>query len=343
MSGTAWWEPEQFASRKAILALRQTSIRALRRHFESLDFDEVETPCLQLSPGMEVHLMAFATQLDNAMGLPSRLMHLHTSPEFAMKKLLVAGMERIWQLAHVFRNAEHSPTHHPEFTMLEWYQTGAGLEDGMDQIEALVRAVAQATGVAVLRRGDCTCDPFAPWQRLSVADAMQTYAGIDLLPITHDRTTLAQHAKRLDIHVAEGDLWEDIFFKIMMVCVEPNLGMGVPTLLHSYPVAQAALARPCPVDPRVARRFELYACGVELANAFDELTDAAEQRRRFEADMALRQQLYGHRYPVDEDFLAALERGLPPAFGCALGFDRLVMLLTAAPRLDQVLWAPVQG
>ena len=341
MTRTAWWHPDNFASRKDLLRQRSRAIRAVRRWFEDRGYDEVETPCLQVSPGMEVHLMAFATQLDDPYGGKPRLMHLHTSPEFAMKKLLVAGLERIWQLAHVFRNNESSATHHPEFTMLEWYQAGAGLEDGMEQITQLVRAVCTALGCSDLLRGDRRCDPFAPWESLSVAQAFDRYAGIDLLPLLYDRQALASQAQRLDIAVGDGDSFEDIFFKIMMVCVEPNLGMTVPTLLHSYPVAMAALARPCPVDPRVARRFELYACGVELANAFDELTDPVEQRRRFQADMAVRQQLYGHMYPIDEDFLAALSTGLPAAFGCALGFDRLIMLAVNAPRIDDVLWCPV--
>ena len=341
MTGLQWWQPANFARRKDFLSGRAQAVRAMRRFFESLDYVEVDTPCLQISPGMEVHLMAFATQLTDPYGGPEQTLHLHTSPEFAMKKLLVAGLPKIWQMAHVFRNHERSATHAPEFTMVEWYRSGASLEDGMDEICRLVRSVAALLGQTVLRRGDLRCDPFAPWQRLSIAQAFQLYAGIDILGLVGDLNGLAEHARRLEISVGDRDTWEDIFFKIMMVRIEPHLGMGVPTLLHSYPIAMAALARPCPVDPRVALRFELYACGVELANAFDELTDAAEQRRRFVADMDLRESLYQHRYPLDEDFLAALEQGLPPAFGCALGFDRLVMLLTGAQTIDQVLWTPV--
>jgi len=336
-----WWRPQNFARRKNTLDQRVKAVNALRRFFDHSQYVEVETPCLQVSPGMEVHLMAFETALDDPYGGPSTRLHLHTSPEFAMKKLLVAGVPRLWQMAHVFRNNERSPTHHPEFTMVEWYRTGATLEDCMDETCELVRAVATAMGQPMMRRNSHTCDPFAPWQRLSIAQAFQHYAGIEILATATDRAVLAPLAQAINISVSPSDSWDDIFFKIMMDQIEPHLGMGAPTILHSYPVSMAALARPSPHDPRVAERFELYACGVELANAFDELTDAHEQRRRFEADMATRHSLYGHRYPIDEDFLAALELGFPQTVGIALGFDRLIMVLTGAATIDDVLWVPV--
>lgn len=346
MSGKEWWRPEVFASRKGNLAVRAKAIAAVRAFFTARDFAEVETPCLQISPGMEPHLKAFTTAFVDPFGGPDQELALHTSPEFAMKKLLVAGVPRLYQLARVFRNSERSPTHHPEFTMLEWYRAGARLTDLMEDTEALVRASATAAGVAGLRRDGITCDPFAPWRRLSVAEAFFQYAGIDILataPAPHapDRALLAAEASRIGISVSLNDRWDDIFFKIMLDRIEPHLGHGVPVFLHSYPVSMAALSRPSPDDPRTAERFEAYALGVELANAFGELTDAAEQRRRFEADMALKQALYGERHPVDEDFLAALDFGMPESAGIALGFDRLVMLLTGAGAIDDVLWAPV--
>ena len=340
--GQEWWRPQNFARRKPLLEQRAKAVQTLRHFFDQRDYVEVETPCLQISPGMEVHLMAFETQFNDPYGNGSTKYHLHTSPEFAMKKLLVAGMPKLWQMPHVFRNNEQSATHHPEFTMLEWYRTGISLNDGMDETCELVRSIATALGQSTLRRGDHICDPFAPWQHLSVADAFDHYAGIDILSTVNNRDGLGILAQNIGLSVSPTDLWEDIFFKIMMDRIEPHLGMTVPTFLHSYPVSMAALARPSPTDPRVAERFELYACGVELANAFDELTDPAEQRRRFLADMDLRQNLYGHRYPIDEDFLAALEQGLPPAVGIALGFDRLIMVLTGAETIEQVLWVPVR-
>ncbi len=348
MTGREWWRPEALARRKAKLEVRTRTVQAVRSFFAAEGFTEVETPCLQISPGLEPHLQAFRTAFADPWGGAEQALYLHTSPEFAMKKLLAAGMERIWQMARVFRNGERSPTHHPEFTMLEWYRTGAGLEQMMDDVEALVRAAAAAAGVAELRRADTSCDPFRPWRRLSVAEAFAEYADIDVLatapdPWAPDAGRLKAEARRIGISVSPADRWDDVFFKILLDRIEPHLGHGVPVFLHSYPVSMAALAHPAPGDPRVAERFEAYACGVELANAFGELTDPAEQRRRFEADMDLKQALYGERYPLDEDFLAALAAGMPDSAGIALGFDRLVMLLTAAETIDEVLWAPVAG
>jgi lysyl-tRNA synthetase class 2 len=346
MAGKEWWRPEVFAARKENLELRSRVTAATRAFFAAQSFAEVETPCLQISPGLEPHLKAFSTALADPFGGPDQPLHLHTSPEFAMKKLLVAGVPRLYQLARVFRNAERSATHHPEFTMLEWYRAGASLIDLMDDTEALVRDCARAAGVERMRRQRAECDPFAPWLRLSVAEAFSEYAGIDILatapdPTSPNRSALEAEAVRIGISVSPSDSWEDIFFKVMLDRIEPHLGFDRPVILHSYPVSMAALSRPSPDDPRVAERFEAYAMGVELCNAFGELTDAAEQRRRFAADMDLKEKLYGERYPVDEDFLAALDFGLPDSAGIALGFDRLVMLLAGAERIDDVLWAPV--
>jgi lysyl-tRNA synthetase class 2 len=346
MSGQAWWHPDNFARRRAALETRARALAALRQFFAGQDFLEVETPCLQVSPGMEPHIMALATELSEPLASGKRRLYLHTSPEFSMKKLLVAGVERLYQIAHVWRDGERSPIHHPEFTLLEWYRAGAGYETLMADCEGLLRATAEAAGVSELRRGARRCDPNAPAERLTVADAFARHCGIDLLatapdPRVPDTAPLAAAARRVGLYVSENDSWEDVFFRVMLERIEPYLGDGRPTILCEYPVSMAALSRPSPRDARVAERFELYACGLELANAFGELTDAAEQRRRFEADMALKEKLYGVRYPIDEDFLAALEHGMPESAGIALGFDRLVMLLTGAETIEDVLWAPV--
>lgn len=343
-----WWHPDQLAARRPHLIARGQAVAATRGFFALRDFVEVETPCLQISPGMEPHLKWFETRLTDPYGGPDQPLCLHTSPEFAMKKLLAGGMERIWQMARVFRNAERSKTHAPEFTMLEWYRAGAGLEALMLDCEGLVRTCAEAVGVEALTRNGRSCDPFLSWRRLSVAEAFTTYAGIDLLatapdPLAPDRDRIAAEATRIGVSVSPSDQWDDIVFRVMFDRIEPHLGFDWPVILHSWPLAMAALARPDPEDGRVAQRFEIYALGVELANAFGELTDPVEQRRRFAADQALARSLYGAAPPQDEDFLAALEFGLPDSAGIALGFDRLVMLLTGADRLDQVLWAPVAG
>lgn len=346
MPGKEWWRPERFASRRDGLLSRARILSSLRARFAAWDFTEVETPCLQASPGLEPHIMALAVDLAEPLAGGSHRLYLHTSPEFAMKKLLVAGMPRIFQFAHVWRDGERSATHHPEFTMLEWYRAGEGYAQLMQDCAELMRDAATAAGTGEFRRAGRRCDPFATPKRLTLQQAFQEYCGIDLLattpdPWNPDRDALAAEARRIGLFVSDNDTWEDVFFRVMLDRIEPHLGDGAPLILCEYPVSMAALSRPCPHDPRVAERFELYACGVELANAFGELTDPAEQRRRFTADMDLKEKLYGVRYPIDEDFLAALESGMPDSAGIALGLDRLVMLATGAGELAEVLWAPV--
>jgi lysyl-tRNA synthetase class 2 len=310
----SWWDPQTHADRRPMLMARARATAAARRWFEDRGFVEVETAALQLSPGNEAHLHAFSTEAVGPAGGRAPL-HLRTSPEFAAKKLLAAGEPKLFEFARVWRNRERGPLHHPEFTMLEWYRAGAPYTVLMDDCAALLRLAAEAAGTAALTWRDKSCDPHLEPERLTVAEAMHRYAGIDVLG-------------------------SDLFSRVMTQLVEPRLGIGRATLLYEYPISEAALARPTPHDPRVSERFELYACGVELANAFGELTDPAEQRRRFEADMDEKMRVYGERYPIDEDFLAALAV-MPEASGAALGFDRRVMLATGARRIEDVLWTPV--
>jgi elongation factor P--(R)-beta-lysine ligase len=342
----AWWRPDRFALRHERLMARGRILGALRNFFAERDFTEVDTPALQVSPGLEPHLQAFGTELHDPGAGASAPRYLHTSPEFAMKKLLVAGLPRIWQLAHVFRNGERGPTHHPEFAMLEWYRAGALWRDLVADCEALLWACQQAAGVESMRWRGRAADARRPWSLCSVADAFQQFAGIDLLatapdPLRPDAALLAAAAAQIGVEPHPGDDWEALYFRIFLDRIEPNLGIGAPTILHDYPVSMAALSRRSPADPRVCERFELYVCGLELANAFGELTDPAEQCARFAADQAKKRALYGETYPIDEDFLAALAHGMPEAAGIALGFDRLVMLLTGAEDIEEVLWAPV--
>jgi lysyl-tRNA synthetase class 2 len=334
-----WWDKERFAARRPVLESRARILAAVRHWFGAQGFTEVDTPALQVSPGLEPHLKAFATWLETPEG-ERRLRYLHTSPEFAMKKLLSAGMTRIWQLGHVFRNGERAGTHSPEFTMAEWYRVDAPYTDLMDDCVELLRSACRAAGTTTLEFRGRVCDPFGAREVLSVPEAFSRHCGIDLLATGEDVERLAAAAAAIGVARHEGDSWEDLFFRIMLDRIEPNLGLGVPTMLADYPVSMAALARPKPAEPRLAERFELYACGLELANGFGELTDAAIQRRRFEADMDLKARLYGERYPIDEDFLAALAQ-MPDASGVALGIDRLVMLATGAASIEDVLWAPV--
>jgi len=326
-----WWDADALARRRPYLEARARIVATVREFFAARGFTEVETPALQASPGLEPHLRPFKTTLEDALGAAPRTLYLHTSPEYAMKKLLAAGVERPFQIARVFRNAEGSALHHPEFTMLEWYRRGEGYGAIMDDGAALLAACAKT-----YRRGAVTCDAAAAPQRVTVADAFERFAGVDVFA-----ADLAGEAKRIGVAVSADDAWDDVFFKIFLDRIEPRLGVGAPTLLTEYPASMAALARLKPGDPRVAERFELYVCGVELANGFAELTDAEEQRARFEDDRARRKQLYGDDAPpIDEELLAALPR-IGTASGVALGLDRLVMLATGAARIEDVLWAPV--
>jgi lysyl-tRNA synthetase class 2 len=317
------WEAEQLAARLPHLRRRGLMRAAVRAFFEARGYMEVETPYAVPAPGEEVHVPAFG------LNPPGR--YLNTSPEFAMKKLLAGGAGKIFQLARVWRNEPPSDTHAPEFCMLEWYRLGAGMGELMDEVEALLRVLLPPS---VTWRG--VTANFETFERLTVAEAFARYIGVDVLATAGDAQALAGAA---GVALRPGEDWEDLFFRLLLERVEPRLGRPHPTFLTHWPAAQAALARRDPADPRVAERFELYCCGLELANAFVELTDAAEQRARFVADRARRHALYGPDWEMDEDFLSAVAQ-LPECAGIAMGFDRLVMLATGAPRIGDVQWLP---
>src|SRR5580698_3780770 len=341
---SAWWSPRRHADVRPFLMARSAVTREIRAWFDEQGFVEVETGILQVSPGNETHLHAPRTELIDADG--RRLTrYLRTSPEFACKKLLAAGEAKIFEFARVFRDRERGDLHLPEFTMLEWYRADAGYDAVMADSVVVIAHAAQATGMTGFSFRGRSADPFAEPELLTVAAAFDRFAGIDLLATIADgegdRAALAAAANQR-VRITDDDTWSDIFSKVLVEHVEPNLGQGRLTLLFEYPVPEAALARAKPSDPRVAERFEVYACGVELANGFGELTDAGEQRRRFMAAMDEKQRRYGERYPLDEEFLRAVA-AMPEASGVALGFDRLVMLASGATRIDQVVWTPPLG
>lgn len=338
---TRWFDPDRHADRRPLLLARNRIIAAIRGWFAAHGFIEVECGAMQMSPGNETHLHGFATDLIQPDGTTERR-YLHTSPEFACKKLLAAGETRIFDVARVYRNRERTLIHVPEFTMLEWYRARESYEMVISDSLALVKLAAETAGTRLFRWRAREADPLAEAEWLTVNDAFRRYAGVDLLATLDagggaDRDALARSSP---VRIAADDTWSDIFSRILSEEVEPHLGNGRLTVLYEYPAVEAALARTCPHDARVAERFELYACGVELANGFGELTDAAEQRRRFEAAMDEKQRIYGERYPLDEELLEALDM-MPPASGVALGLDRLVMLATGAVSVEQVLWTPV--
>jgi lysyl-tRNA synthetase class 2 len=336
---TPFWR--RHADRRPFLVERARIVAALRQFFAARDFLEVETTTLVPSPGNETHLHAFATDLVTPAATHQRL-YLRTSPEFACKKLLAAGERRIVELARSFRNRERGALHHPEFTLVEWYRAHEPYEVLMEDCAAILALAARTTGAARFSFRDRAIDPFAPPERLTVADAFARHGGIDLMAVLPptEPAAFAAAAHAAGIRTAADDTWGDIFSRVLVERIEPSLGLERATILYEYPAVQSPLARPKPSDPRLAERFELYACGVELANGFGELTDAAAQRARLEEQMAEKERIYGERYPIDEDFLSALA-AMPPASGVALGFDRLVMLATGARRIEDVLWAPL--
>jgi lysyl-tRNA synthetase class 2 len=341
---TPWWDRARHIDRLPFLAARGAVTRAVRSWFDEQGFVEVETGILQVSPGNETHLHAPRTELKDSAG-QGVTRYLRTSPEFAAKKLLAAGEQKIFEFARVFRDRERGDLHLPEFTMLEWYRANATYDAVMADSVVIIAHAAQATGIRRFSFRGRTADPFAEPELLTVAAAFDRLAGIDLLATISDgngdRAALANAADG-KVRISDDDTWSDIFSKVLVEHVEPQLGQGRLTVLVEYPVPEAALARAKPSDPRVAERFEIYACGVELVNGFGELTDAEEQRRRFTQAMDEKQRRYGERYPVDEDFLAAVAQ-MPQASGTALGFDRLVMLASGATKIDQVVWTPPAG
>ena len=352
---THWWQPQTHAERRPLLLARNKIKTALRAWFADRNFVEVEPSILQRSPGNETHIHAFQTALEMP-GEPARTRFLHTSPEFACKKLLAAGETRIFSFGPTFRNGEASALHLHEFTMLEWYRADADYHAMMADCLSILQIALESAGADGFRHHDRKStlpNPDQPpsqgqtqWQpaHLTVCEAFRTFANIDLAATLKgretDRDALASAAIAQGYRIADDDTWSDIFSRVLVQSIESELGMPAPVFLLDYPVAEAALARVSPNDPKLAERFELYVCGVELANGFSELTDAREQRRRFAAQMDEKARIYGTRYPIDESFLHALDM-MPPAAGCALGFDRLVMLTTGATRIEQVVWTPL--
>ncbi len=321
-----WWNPEIYLKNQPQRKIRRQVIDTIRTYFNRQGLLEVDTPTLQPAPSDEVHLKCFQ----------AGPYYLHTSPELAMKKLLVAGEQNIFQICHTYRDEPISQTHYPEFTMLEWYRTQTDYTAMMRDTIGVVRACCKKCGVQELHHNGQSANPFKRWQKLTVAQAFKKYAGVNLWA-----KDLKSEAERIGLTCAPSDTWEDVFFRIMLNKVEDKLGYGVPTILCEYPIQLGALARAKPNHPRVCERFEAYICGVELCNAFSELTDPIEQRQRFQENYRERKRLYGWDDPMDEDFLQALELGMPKASGNALGVDRLIMLISGEQELKNTIWVPM--
>ena len=318
-------------SRRAI-RVRANALRETRAYFHDLGFIEVETPCLVPSPGMEPHLRSFSTRSSRG-----ALRFLHTSPEYAMKRLLSTGEERVYQICKTFRDEPFARYHSGEFTMLEWYRAFASYEEIARDVERLVVHLARKLhGATHLAYGKDTIDLSAPWERLTVEQAFRRFSTIQTSPVTDPDGFTAEVHKA---HPSSGATFEDAFFQIFLEQVEPRLGRQKPTLLMDYPESMAALSK-CRTTAPAAERFEVYVAGVELANAFTELNDPDEQRRRLKVERRERSRTGMPEHPIDEAFLDALETGMPPAGGIALGFDRLLMLLANVPHIEDTLSFP---
>lgn len=340
----AWWHKTNYQARQPVLHLRARVLHAIRAFFHNQGFVEVETPVLQVSPGIERHIRPVAAEVRCGAGGEKVSRFLHSSPEFAMKKLLSAGETRIFQICHVFRDGEVGRLHQPEFTMLEWYRTDATYEQLMADVERLVKEVAIAASAPSLSFDNHRWSTDSAWHRTTVADAFRDLAGIDVLATlerdTMDREGLRAAAIEAGVRTGDQESWDDIFHRVMLEKVEPVLASKGAAFLYDYPAPVGALARRSDDDPRICERVEAYVCGVELANGFSELIDADDQRRRFEADRDHFAMNYGAAPPIDESFLTALQ-AMPQSAGMALGVDRLIMLLTGAPDVASVQWAPL--
>lgn len=339
-TGAGQWEQLVRAPEaRAVLQKRAAVIAAVRSFFAKRGFVECDTPALVAAPGMEPYLSPFETTLIDERGKKTRA-YLVTSPEYGLKKMLVAGFERVFDLARVYRNGEEwGKTHNPEFLMLEWYRAYAGYREIMDDVEELLRfAAKEATGgLRVPFRG--TTVDFSSVERITVAEAFRQYAGMDP-EVLRDRDALFAAVRAKGYRPEEKERYEDLFFRVFLNEVEPCLGQRRPTIIYDYPAPLAALSKLKEGDPAFAERFEAYAGGLELTNGYTELNDPDEQRARLVEERALRKKLKKPQLPIDEDLVAALEVGMPPSGGTALGIDRLVMLLTDAADIDQVRFLP---
>ena len=312
------------------LRTRALILQAIRAFFDGEGFVEIDPPALLAYPGQEPYLSPFSLSVENEQG-QTWTGYLHTSPEYALKKTLAAGFERIYAMGKCYRNKESfGGMHNPEFTMLEWYRAHKDMSAIMDDCEALFQTIAAATGEHQAF--------MASWKRISMRDLWQEVLGVNLDDYL-DVPSMRALCESYGYTPTDDEPYEDLFYRIFLNHIEPTLGKAQPTIVSHYPAQMAALAELDATDPRYAERFEIYIHGVELANAFTELTNPAEQRRRFIEEQALRTKRKEPVYPLDEDFLAALA-DMPPAAGIALGVDRLVQLFTNCQNIDHVLVLP---
>jgi lysyl-tRNA synthetase class 2 len=337
---STWSELKNNHRLKNIYDTRVNILRLIREFFWSLGFVETDTPIAIKNPGQEPYLNPVPVVFSDPVGREYNF-YLHTSPELAMKKLLAAGYEKIFQIVKCFRNNESfGGNHNTEFAMVEWYRSPGNYQEIMDDTENLFKFVGKKLNKETVKYNNKEINIFGKWERQSMKEIWEKFVNVNLDDYL-ELKSLKKLAENKGYAVDENDAYEDVFFKIFLNEIEPHLGKETPIFVYDYPAQMTSLSRLCENDPRYAERFELYIGGLELANAFGELTDANEQKKRLENDKELRSKLGKATWPVDADFIAALQSGISPAGGIALGVDRMVLLFTGARDLNEVIFGSI--
>lgn len=325
---------------KEIYSKRLEILRLTRDYFWSQNFVEAETPIALRLPGQEPYLNPMSVEIKDPYSVSYKF-YLRTSPEFALKKLLAAGWERVFEISKCFRNIESfGGTHNPEFTMIEWYRAPGRFFDIMDDTENLFKYIGQKLNVLKLKYRDREINYLGDWDRVSVKELWKKFINVnfdDYLDIENLKKLVYDRGWTVE----DGDEYEDLFYKIFLNEIEPNLGSDKPVFIYNYPAQMCSLSRLCSDDSRYAERFELYVGGLELANAFGELTDPGVQNYNLIKDNSLRIKLGKEVWSIDKDFITALESGIPTAGGIALGVDRMVVLFTGARDINEVIFQSV--
>lgn len=348
---SSWRELKNNPRLREIYRLRLKVIKLIREFFWSQGYDETDTPVAVRYPGQEPYLNPIPIKLHDPDGREQRF-YLQTSPEFAMKKLLAAGFDKIFQICRCFRDYEEfGGLHNTEFTMVEWYRAPGQLEEIEQDTEKLFKVIAKELGRQTVSYRERLVDLMGKWEKASLRELWRKYSGVDLDNYLQT-ANLRELARDKGYKVVADDSYEDLFYKIFLNEIEPNLGWPQPIFVHDYPANMCSLSRRCEYDPKYAERFELYIGGLELANAFGELTEADKQREKLEVDKRKREQLGKEVYPIDPEFIQALRSGIATglsveiprngtAAGIALGVDRMVLLLSGANDINEVIFQSV--
>lgn len=340
MKNSNWKKLSQNELDWKIFRTRHALLQAIRSFFLNKGYLEIDAPLLTPFPTLDPNIRSIPVQvtLENEKSLS---LFLHTSPEHAIKKLLAAGAPNCFFLGKVFRNGERTGLHNPEFTLLEWYTKGATLNDLINETEHLVyEMIRQFCSKPILEYQGQVIDFILPWPRVTIQELFLQKLGIPFDPQI-DLEGLKTLASQLGIYFSPNDNWDTLFFRIYLEKIEPGLGFPKPVFLTEYPLELGLMAKRNEKNPYVVDRAELYIAGIELANGYCELTDPEELEARFKSEQNKKTKEFGGHWPIDEELLDALRQGFPPCAGMALGFDRLLMLLTNAQSIRDVLWFPM--